>query len=97
MTYRDRIPLVKRKQEAKEIILAKNSKAKELLRDDKFQAYKRDMDQKLTGLLKTIIEYKNTDPLAYAFYIQAKIKEYDTLAILLNKVEIDAGVSNETN
>lgn len=97
MAYRDRVPINKINKDAKESRAASQSKARELLRDPKFKEYMNDMDNKLAGLLKIILEHKCTDPVAYAFFISNKIKEYEILAILLNKVEIDAGESNEKN
>jgi len=97
MAYRDRIPIIKLSKDIECIKEADQSKARELLRLPEFSKYANDMDRLLTGLLKTIIEYKNTDPIQYAFFMQAKIKEFTILALLLDRITVDAGVSNETN
>ena len=91
MAYRERLPINQLNKEANEARSHAKEQARELLSKPEYAKYKEASDKEVADLWQTIRNYKNPDPIEYAFFIQGKIKELNEREWLTNKVEGDAG------
>ena len=94
---RDRFPINRMNKEAQQNTQHSRELALGLLSRPEYARYKEASNKEVADLLNTIRNYKNTDPIQYAFYIQAKIKELNEREWLVKQVEADAGVLHEKN
>jgi len=94
---RDRFPINQDQKEAAQNSAVSKEYAKKLLSMPEFDRYKKQAERDLENLTNIIRHYKDPDPLKYAFFIQAKIKELNQCMWLLEKVETESGVNNAKN
>ena len=64
--------------------------AKDCLSNELFANYKKKYNIAKKAVIDDIIEYRNSDPIKYAFYISNQLNSLRSLSTLLNEVEKDA-------
>jgi len=94
---RDRIPVATQQKRVEELAVEVVTAAKEAYNLPQMDKYRRKVIQYQKEAFKLITEYVNPDAGKYAFYIQAKIRDYNNYSMLLGQVKAEMGIQHEEN
>ena len=97
MSYTERLPINRISAEAVKNVENVRNAALALLSKQEYTKYRELLNREIKELDKFLVEYKNPDPIEYAFVMQGRIAISYALKWLAGKVEPDGGVNNEVH